>query len=76
MLLSDQKKLFGGLVGCLVLVKTKKVSTYFHIHMAAVSAWRYVVLVVEFALATPKQKRKHVAKKKRNRVQLQSCGVP
>jgi len=40
------------------------------------SAWRYVVLVVEFALATPKQVLKNVVNPKRNVVFKRTCGVP
>jgi hypothetical protein len=44
--------------------------------MVVVSSWRYVVLVVEIAFATSKQKRKHDAIPERSRIQLPSCGVP
>jgi hypothetical protein len=49
---------------------------YFHTHMAAVSTWLYVVLVVENSHATPKQKLKHNATPKSNAALLHSCGVP
>ncbi len=52
----------------LILVKAKKVSPYLHTHKASVSTWRYIVLVVEIALATPKQKLLTVANPKNNRI--------
>ncbi|MCL5876435.1 MAG: hypothetical protein M1540_01320 [Candidatus Bathyarchaeota archaeon] len=52
------------------------VGTWFHIHMAAVSTWRYVVLVEKIPQPTPKQTPQTVANPKSNRPQLPPCGVP
>jgi len=60
----------------LVFVEKIELGAWVNIHMAATSAWRYVGGVVEFALATPKQKRRNVAKQKHNRTQTPTCGVP
>ncbi len=47
-------------------VKIISASTWFHIHMAAFSTWRYVDRVVEISHATPKQALKNVAAAKHN----------
>jgi hypothetical protein len=55
----------------------KKITLHeFHIHIQSASTQGYVVLVVEFSLATPKPTKKHVANQKSNRIPLLSCGVP
>ncbi|MCL5877320.1 MAG: hypothetical protein M1540_05860 [Candidatus Bathyarchaeota archaeon] len=56
--------------------KKKVVDTWFHIHMAGVSIWRYVVLVVEIEQPTPKQKWRNVAIPKSNVSLKRTCGVP
>jgi len=55
---------------------SKEDSTCAHTHTAAISTWRYVVLVEEITHPTPRQQLKHIAIPKSNAFLSQSCGVP
>jgi hypothetical protein len=57
------------------LWKKKAVDMYFHIHMAAVSAWSYVPHVEKNSHTTPHQALKNNAKQKSKMPLSQSCSA-